>query len=290
MLTPTEEARYVSDQNAAHRKGLVLGLTMAEIGFLIIFVLLLLIGYSAIEENRLEETIRTQREAKVIADEVTAVLGAGPNPTVETVRDLVRVLAATQGRDGATALAEAKSIIDSLRQERATLSRTANALAESMKKGGLKHADSVAKTLAGLQFDNQNKEGQLRRYEDRLKAVGEGKGERPCWVRPDGTIEYLYDVVLQSDGIRMREIAHPNRTEQRALLQMPPPDSDRVLKPLEFLAATRPLYQSSLARNCRFFVVIYDRTGPTEKVMYKQLLRTVEEHFYKRLDSGDAPF
>ncbi len=31
-------------------------------------------------------------------------------------------------------------------------------------------------------------------------------------------------------------------------------------------------------------------TGPTEKELYKELLRTVENHFYKRLDLGRAPF
>ena len=51
-----------------------------------------------------------------------------------------------------------------------------------------------------------NQEGQLRRYEAQLKEKGLGGGERPCWVKPDGTIEYLYDVVLASNGIRMREI------------------------------------------------------------------------------------
>ena len=35
-------------------------------------------------------------------------------------------------------------------------------------------------------------------------AAGHGKGERPCWVQLDGTIDYLYDVVLTSRGIKMR--------------------------------------------------------------------------------------
>lgn len=51
-----------------------------------------------------------------------------------------------------------------------------------------------------------------------------------------------------------------------------------------------PLYDSSLVANCRFFVTVYDATGPAEKDLYKSLLRTVEGHFYKRLSLEPAPF
>ena len=45
----------VAEQNASYRKGLVLGLTMAEVGILIIFVRLLLIAF---EELRRDEVFR----------------------------------------------------------------------------------------------------------------------------------------------------------------------------------------------------------------------------------------
>lgn len=71
---------------------------------------------------------------------------------------------------------------------------------------------------------------------------------------------------------------------------MPVVDPIEVLSPAEFLRRTEPLYNHSLAANCRFFVVVYDSTGSMEKELYKHLLRTVEGHFYKRLDRGPAPF
>jgi hypothetical protein len=71
---------------------------------------------------------------------------------------------------------------------------------------------------------------------------------------------------------------------------MPRIDPSEILIPPEFLRRTRPLFNHSLAANCRFFVVIYDGTGPTEKELFKQLLLTVEGHFYKRLDRGIPPF
>jgi len=240
----------IGEQNEAYRKGLVIGLTLAEVGLLIIFVLLLLIASEAIDrqkeaqramesersaESQLEELERARELSEVIGKE----LGLGPNPAPQDVRRLVRGLAARA--------AEQKS-------ELAT------------------------------------RDGQLRRYEEQLRSAGLGAGERPCWVRADGTIEYLYEVVLASEGIRMREVANPERLAQRQALPMPPIEEGETLSPEQFLSLTRPLYDSSLARNCRFFVAVYDGTASDEKGLYKSLLRTVEGHFYKRLSSESPPF
>jgi len=118
--------------------------------------------------------------------------------------------------------------------------------------------------------------------------VGQGKGVRPCWVQPNGTIDYLYDVVLTSDGIRMKEYAHPSRAAERALLPMPAADPTETLSEQEFLTRTYPLYQRSQADNCRFFVWIYDGTGAQEKTLYKRLRRTVEGNFYINRNREDA--
>ena len=139
-------------------------------------------------------------------------------------------------------------------------------------------------------FTIANQQGQLTHYEDQLQNAGLGKGERPCWVKTDGTIEFLFDVVLASNGIRMQENVFPNRDKERLTLPMPATDPNEVLTPSEFLSRTMPLYNSSLAANCRFFVTVYDATGPAEKDLYKSLLRTVEGHFYKRLSLEPAPF
>jgi hypothetical protein len=58
---------------------------------------------------------------------------------------------------------------------------------------------------------------------------------------------------------------------------------DTELKPDQFLDVTNHIYQWSLDHHCRFFVRVLDRTGPQEKAIYKEHLRTVEAHFYKLL-------
>ena len=71
---------------------------------------------------------------------------------------------------------------------------------------------------------------------------------------------------------------------------MPASDPTEVIAPVEFQRRTQALYDSSLAANCRFFVTVFDATGPAEKNLYKSLLRAVEGHFYKRLSLAAAPF
>jgi hypothetical protein len=151
-------------------------------------------------------------------------------------------------------------------------------------------SEELVDQLAEQASEIGNKEGQLARYEEKLRSIGQGKGERPCWVQPNGKIEFLYDVILQSEGLRMREIANPARAADRARLPIPSVDPQEVLTDAAFTNLTRPLFDASVAQNCRFFVVVYDATGPDEKDRYKRLLRTVEGHFYKSLASGTAGF
>lgn len=265
---------------------------MAEVGILIIFVLLLLLAfeqwsreavgrtYAMVERSRLQALETSDR----LVTQLVEAVDAGPNPAPEEVERLVRVIqAAAKTPGGQSMLAAARDELAKLEDARRRLERIAE-VAESSGSG------SVADQLERQSYELANKEGQLKRYEQQLAEAGLGKGERPCWVRPDGKIEYLYDVVLTSDGIKMREYLYPTRAGERALLAMPDVNPATVLTPAEFLALTDPLFRHSVAENCRFFVVVYDDTAATEKELYKRLLRTVEGHFYKRLSSEPAPF
>lgn len=294
ILRPSSD-HGIPEQNSAYRRGLVLGLTLAEAGLLIIFVLLLLLAFGellAVEraaEARDKELVPKERLAALEKSSATLVrlssaLGEEANPRPEDVERLIRtVLMVARTPEGESALAAVRAELAGLREAKARLSRAT----ERAEFGGSKE---LVDQLAEQASEIGNKEGQLARYEEKLKSIGLGKGERPCWVQPDGKIEFLYDVILQSDGLRIREIANPVRAADRALLPMPSIDPRAVLTEAEFTTLTRPLFDASVAQNCRFFVVIYDATGPDEKDRYKRLLRTVEGHFYKSLDNGTAGF
>ena len=275
----------IGEQHDTYRRGLVLGLTMAEVGILIIFVLLLLIAFNEHRQRQLRQTMRDATPVKLVElkelqdsqallDQLRSELGVSEQLPPEDFRKLVRAMQPVLSTGtGPAALAELQAEIE--RQKAVT-----EGLKEALSKSQDGKADEVIQRIEAQSHELANKEGQLKRYEKQLEQVGQGKGARPCWVQPDGTIDYLYDVVLTSSGIRMKEYPYPSRAGERALLPMPPADPAETLSESEFLRRTLPLYRSSEAQNCRFFVWIYDGTGPQDKELYKRLRRAVEGHFY----------
>jgi len=272
MGVEDNKQHFIPESNNAYRRGVVLGLTMAEVGILIIFILLLLIGL--FDWDRILQKEKEAGTTRIDSDSLKILVKAE-----STLTTIVNALALGNNIEpnSITPLFKGFDGLDSTQRGRNILS--------TMKNGGIAGAvDSL-----GDLIDNLN--GALKNANEKLKNSGlGGTGERPCWVRPNGTIDYLYDVVLESRGIRMREIRYPEREKERGRLPMPTIDPMEVLSPGEFLRLTEPLYLRSLTDSCRYFVVIYDGTGPTEKETYKRLLRTVEGHFYKRLDLGASPF
>ena len=282
-----DNSHHIPKQNTDYRRGMVLGLTMAEVGILIIFVLLLLIGFKvwqdavAMEgkEAVKVERLRALEEADSLLTQLRSLLQVPNNASVEEIRTLIRTLQeVTATPEGQTTLQETRAVLELMNRIRDQIE----------KEGG---SEALAKQVEQQSYRIANQEGQLQRYESRLKEAGLGKGERPCWVKPDGTIEYLYDVVLASNGIQMREYEYDHRERERSLLPMPAVDPNEVLTPAEFLRRTKPLYNHSKTKNCRFFVMVYDATGATEKELFKHLLvDIVEAHFFKWLNRGPAPF
>jgi hypothetical protein len=191
---------------------------------------------------------------------------------------------AARSPSGESALSEAHELIAEM--ERA-VERVASA-AEKMEPGS---GERVALELESLSSRVENQEGLLTRYENQLARLGQGTGGRPCWVQPNGDIDFLYDVVLRSKGISMRERDYAHRTAERARLPMPAVDPAETLTANEFLRRTAPLYAQAKRDNCVFFVVVYDATEPHEKDVFIDLLRTVEGHFYKSFPANAvAPF
>jgi hypothetical protein len=286
----------VGGQNEAYRKGLVLGLTMAEVGILIIFVLLLLLALGEVRRA----TLVRRFQNKVAVDTTELARLAVAEQTLRQIAQELGISAPSTDSDDFTKLVRvireavktpgAKDALAQAAVEIASLAETRKELARLLEAGQKDEPGEFARQVEQQTFRIANQDGQLKLLERKLANVGQGKGERPCWVQPGGTIDYLYDVALTSRGIRMKERTYVQRERERALLPAPAVDPAEVLNEATFYARTRPLYLHSLQNNCRFFVVIYDATASHEKPLYKNLLRTVEGHFYKRLDNGPAPF
>jgi hypothetical protein len=290
-IHPAHRDGRIGEQHTAYRRGLVLGLTMAEVGILVIFVLLLLLALAAFDRQRYAAAVAVSPERLVqleAAEEalraINDAVGAMPADTPEEIQELVRAVTETaRSPEGQASLRAVRDALEELERTEEEIRRIAERI-------GGEGGRSMAETVAQQSRDLAIKEGQLRYAEQRLRALSRGADARPCWVQPDGRIVFLYDVILTSDGIRMRlrdDVAASARLADvaaRAGFVPASIDPSRTLSEEEFRARTRALYDyGRRAENqCRFHVYVWDGTGPAEKERYKDLLRTVEGHFYKQ--------
>ena len=224
----------IGEQNAAYRKGLVLGLTMAEVAILIIFVLLLLLalgemrrtlalasfqGKTAVSDSELTEL----HSAKTQLAAVGAALGATNKLPPDDFSRLVRVLVEqSQKESGKTSLQDATQTLQEVHEARKML----EALLTDVSKDS---TEDLGKSVEQEAFRLANQDGQIRFLQRQLAAAGGGKGERPCWAERDGTIDYLYDVVLVSSGIKMRLHQNESRDRELSLLPAPHVNAEEVL-------------------------------------------------------------
>ncbi len=293
-MHPAPRDSRIGEQHTAYRRGLVLGLTMAEVGILVIFVLLLLLALAAFERERYAEVMAMPPErldALLTTEEalraIEQAVGVRDTDTPEEIQELVRVVTErAESPEGQASLQAVRSALEEIKRAEAEIRRAAEKLEGE--------SGSMAETVAQQSRELAIKEGQLRYAEERLRALGPGgAGARPCWVEPDGSIVFLYDVVLTSRGIKMKLRDDVAGSPRLADLALPSINPAAALSADEFRAKTRALYDyGRRAENrCVFHVYVWDGTQAAEKERYKDLLRTVEGHFYKQtmVPSG-SPF
>jgi len=142
-------------------------------------------------------------------------------------------------------------------------------------------------TLVGtLASDNKRLKGQMTNLQHRCGSGGTQMP--PCWVTANGEAEYIFDVDLVSGGEDGQILLHDDHVtshddDKARLFQSV--TFDRPLTESQFLDQTGALYAFGRQQKpeCRFFVRVQDRTEAHDKEVFKDLLLTVEEHFYKKL-------
>jgi hypothetical protein len=276
----------IGEQHTAYRRGLVLGLTMAEVGILVIFVLLLLLALAAFDRQRYAATAAVEPErleqleaAEAGLQAIERAVGVRQADTPEEIQELVRaVRESAETPEGQTALRSVRSALEEIKRTEQEIRRVAERVDGEAR-------DGMAATVAQQSRELAIKEGQLQYAEQRLRALGAGgAGARPCWAEPNGDVVFLYDVILTSTGIRMRLRDDALHSPRLADLPIPAVDAAATLSAEEFRSKTRALYDYGRRdeNQCVFHVYVWDGTQATEKERYKDLLRTVEGHFYKQ--------
>lgn len=327
---------YIEHQDESYKRGLVLGLTMAEIVILVLFCLLL--ALAAIFSYHRDELVRRDAIIEIQSTQLNAMeeLGLvevgdlaliqdlkayweqyGPSDT--SFRDYFSqlVLRVQELRDLRSRLEElverSERLGDQLRAAEASSARMRAELAEV--RAELESSRGQLEFLVALEID-PGREEDRRRVEEALAALelvetsgGDfrevvetlgrlqsevggltrlvGYYERlfgfpPCWHDGDWRIDYTFDVTFTTNGFILRTVPQPRHADHPVMPAVQAVTTGRELTSGQFATQTKPIYDWSVAHQCRFFVTVYDGTAEDEKRIFQERMRVLEGHFYKR--------
>ena len=283
-----------------YRRGVVLGLTLAEVVVLLVFLLLLAMSALLLRRDR-EQAALTDKLGRyaVLLQPITEALDSR-GIVVEDTDQLASLIERGSAVDGLRSqLDEAGRKLEAARaaseRQESELSRLREATREMarMSKAVAEHAalaailesvegqqpQSLPEKLAGLvqkativeaatsSLTGQN--AQMRAELARLKGNG-GSGQPYCWALPDGRAQYMLKVEMQDSGVIVRDLEPRARPEDPAWPLLDGVSRGRLMPMSEFIAHTSPLQARSNAERCRYAIQAVDGTGITNKPGYKQ--------------------
>jgi len=247
----------VQDQEKGYRRGLVLGLTMAEIFLLVVFVLLLVLGTLFTRQTKEVDQIRKRiTELEHVKTEIRSMAQATGLSPGQIITELA------QAEQNRKRLAKAEQELNRLKILEQTLDESRpkgsenqplpetfrelvllrdaviqsgldaspEALKQALAEGeaakeALSNTDD--KDFATLVTENtrlarkiQNFKSQMANLRRQANRGGHGLDHPPCWANNDGKAEYIFDVALTSQGLIVRERNLPHRKADRAELPL----------------------------------------------------------------------
>lgn len=277
-------AGEIRREERSYRRGLVMGLTMAEVMVLIVFCLLLLMGRAFVKAGVNEQDTTALTELRQAIEEASGEVVAEsiPSDFIELVRtgrkahEYLTANGVSQPSESVTELVEMGLLVER------TLGK--NKMNQEETKAALEFVRTAAETYEEASRSASHGSAAIW-LQNVLRCAGAcgGNGLQypSCAVRSNGETALIFTAVLRSDSITVHENWFDELKEQRSGWPLQWLQFDRPLSTDEFLAQTKPMFDWSVARTCRFVVEVRDETGATEKLNYKARLRTVERHFYK---------
>lgn len=277
----------VSNNNSSYRRGVLLGLTMAEIIMLIIFLLLLAFSTlldRAKKENAAQAAL-IQMDKSYVERLVKVFSSQPPDMTediVRTIEKLPEVISLIKEKDLAKDGSEPVEQVVMRGLEKIQAEKEAwDAMGDAPMEQQLLAALAKQKEL---EAEARNLSDQKKSLISQIESKGRGVDWPPCWPDSSGKgAEFLFKVDLTNEGITLFDNAPPHRAEEKVRLPMQNIKYGVPRNIGQFQAETAPLFNWSKQKECRFYVLIYDKTGASEKALFKRLLITVEGSFYKKL-------
>jgi hypothetical protein len=263
--------------DAFYRRGLVLGLTMAEIMVLILFALLLAIAATLSSKDQ-EINAKGVRIAELAAVETQLGELQRQNQSGVAVEDIIRRVERQQRE---IALLERE--IERLKSfERSGV--LVDDIVKELRRQGVASVTAAAvvqelQRARDLVREHDNLRGQNKQLSDQIRRSGKGNEFPSCWATPEGKIESIFEITISESGIMVvdRDRALPaQRTEDRTRLPLSMVRYRENLPLPEFAKQLRPLYLWSVQEGCRFYVIRFS----SRQEVRAELVNAVDDFFY----------
>lgn len=294
-----------------HRRGLVLGLTLAEIMLLLLFLLLLGLG------SLINEQVKMVGDLKIKLEEQDQMIGklGGPRAAerMNSLEKAERELQDSRKRNSElrAELIRAREILRDTEKPTPKLvevlerARQINptdppealrkaievyaSLGSSASVESVKEASTLALQNSALHKEIEAKERELtktKQERDNLMRSGTGTVYPSCWTDDAGVTEFVFDISIRDAGLIVRDLTPTRRFRDPIWSKVTKFPRDVLISSNVFRQATLEMFQWSRASKCRFFVTLKDQTGSTSKAEYKKMRQLVEGHFYVLLVNG----
>ncbi len=278
-----------------YRRGVVLGLTLAEVLVLLAFLLLLTMTALLVRHDHEQAELHRQldRDAQIIHLVQQAAARQGVVVDDDRLANLIRdgaeadrlrsqLREARQRADAAAkAAADDQAIVALLERVPGPASeqpaeKLARVIAQAEKDRSLnaelsKQNNQLTQTLAGMSTRDTNLTGQnnqMRAELARLHGNG-GSGLPDCWTSPNGATQYMLKVDMHDDGVIVSDFGARPRPDDPAWQTLDPIARGQLM-PLEaFMSDVAPLKARETADRCRYAIEVRDSTGRTNKPGYK---------------------
>ena len=266
----------VNDNNKDYRRGVILGLTMAEIMILIIFLLML--AFAALlqqtkDENKIYKELFSKNEALV--QRIVQIIQTTSSESDEIVRILEKLPRVIKKIQSTNVVLDKKEDISSIiekgvnsyLEQQAALSRAVD-------------AENGLSPEAQLQIELDKNKALSERLVALEKTVRDGFGPPPCWDPGNRRYtEFIYQAELTSNGIVLSDITAPRWTDEKAKLSTEKVTLGKAISVRTFSEQVVGLWAYSLKNDCRLLVRVVDRTLPHEKDLYKAMYQAVYDKF-----------
>lgn len=270
-------------------------LSLTELAFILVFVVLLLLGAKLMIDR--QGAVKNQTELSSCVQEkkdcyeALAKGGADPKAIIDTLVNAPKLRKENEElREKERKLQAELKALEALREklpnpERIKAAEDFVAAFEKDTKTLIapERAREQGEEAAQLARELANCRGQLKHCV-RVTGAPKGYGFPPCWLDAAGQIQYLLNVEIRPDGIRVERAWPTERDDDARRLPGLTATLDAGTQTLDqFKSNTHGIFEVSRRSNpeCRHYVVIRRAPSLRDIDQFNRLRLGIEDHFYK---------